>query len=58
MADLFWRGYFMLGSVVFTLFGAGTLQAIAASDYGVNDELEGIIRKMVPFMAGDLRAHT
>ena len=58
MADLFWRGYFMLGSVVFTLFGAGTLQAIAASDYGVNDELEGIIRKMVPFMAADLRAHT
>ena len=58
MADLFWRIYFMLGSVVFTLCGAGTLQAIAASDYGVNDELEDIIRKMVPFMAAGLRAHT
>ena len=58
MADVFWRVYFMLGSVVFTLCGAGTLQAIAASDYGVNDELEDIIRKMVPFMAAGLRAHT
>ena len=58
MADVFWRVYFMLGSVVFTLSGAGTLQAIAASDYGVNDELEDIIRKMVPFMAAGLRAHT
>ena len=58
MADVFWRVYFMLGSVVFTLCGAGTLQAIAASDFGVNDELEDIIRKMVPFMAAGLRAHT
>ena len=58
MADVFWRVYFMLGSVLFTCCGAGTLQAIAASDYGVNDELEDIIRKMVPFMAAGLRAHT
>ena len=58
MADVFWRVYFMLGSVVFTCSGAGTLQAIAASDYGVNDELADIIRKMVPFMAAGLRAHT
>ena len=58
MAEVFWRVYFMLGSVVFTCSGAGTLQAIAASDYGVNDELADIIRKMVPFMAAGLRAHT
>lgn len=58
MADLFWRVYFMLGSAVFTLSGASALQAIAASDYGVNDGLEDIMRKMVPFMAAGLRAHT
>lgn len=58
MADLFWRVYFMLGSVVFTFSGFNTLQTIAASDNGGNDELEDIIRKMVPFMAAGLRAHT
>jgi len=58
MADLFWRIYFILGSAVFTLSGATALQAIAASDDDVNDGLEGIMRKMVPFMAAGLRAHT
>ena len=58
MADLSWRVCFMLGSVVFTLSGFSTLQTIAASDDGVNDELEDIIRKMVPFMAAGLRVDT
>ncbi|WP_419536103.1 TetR/AcrR family transcriptional regulator [Endozoicomonas sp.] len=58
MGDLFWRVYFILGSAVFTLSGANALRAIAESDYGVNYELEEIMRKMVPFMAAGLRAHT
>ena len=58
MRELFWRVYFILGSAVFTLSGANVLRAIAESDYGVNCELEEIMRKMVPFMAAGLRAHT
>nr|MDT0253317.1 TetR/AcrR family transcriptional regulator [Endozoicomonas sp.] len=58
MGDLFWRVYFILGSAVFTLSGANALRAIAESDYGVDYELEEIMRKMVPFMAAGLRAHT
>ena len=58
MNDLFWRVYFILGSAVFTLSGADALRAIAESDYGVKSELEDIMRKMVPFMAAGLRAHT
>ncbi|USE39311.1 TetR/AcrR family transcriptional regulator [Endozoicomonas sp. SCSIO W0465] len=57
MNDLFWRVYFILGSAVFTLSGADALRAIAESDYGVESELEDIMRKMVPFMAAGLRAH-
>ena len=58
IGDLFWRVYFILGSAVFTLSGANALRAIAESDYGMNDDLEEIMRKMVPFMAAGLRAHT
>ncbi len=58
VGDLFWRVYFILGSAVFTLSGASALRAIAEADYGVNYDLEQIMRKMVPFMAAGLRAHT
>ncbi|WP_257285112.1 TetR/AcrR family transcriptional regulator [Endozoicomonas sp. SESOKO1] len=58
MSDLFWRVYFILGSAVFTLSGADALRAIAENDYGVKGELEDIMRKMVPFMAAGLRAHS
>uniref|UniRef100_UPI00351B6B04 TetR/AcrR family transcriptional regulator n=1 Tax=Endozoicomonas sp. Mp262 TaxID=2919499 RepID=UPI00351B6B04 len=56
--DMFWRVNFILGSTVFTMSGANALRAIAQSDYGMNDDLEAILRKMVPFMAAGLRAHT
>ena len=56
--DMFWRVNFILGSTVFTLSGANALRAIAKSDYGIIDDLEGILRRMVPFMAAGLRAHT
>ena len=56
VGDMFWRVYFILGSAVFTLSGAHALRAIAARDYDTHDELEDILRKMVPFMAAGLRA--
>lgn len=57
-ADMFWRTYFILGSAVFTMSGVGTLQAIGRRDFAVDDSTTGILRRMVPFMAAGLRAHT
>ncbi|MGB1271635.1 MAG: TetR/AcrR family transcriptional regulator [Endozoicomonas sp.] len=56
--DLFWRVYFILGAAVFTLSGSDAIRAIAENDYGTRYEVEEILRKMVPFMAAGLRAHT
>lgn len=56
--DLFWRVNFILGSAVFTMSSANALRAIAQNDYGINDDIEAILRKMVPFMAAGLRAHS
>lgn len=57
-SDMFWRINFMLGSTVFTLSSTNALLAIAENDYGVTDNLGSILRRMVPFMAAGLRAHT
>ncbi|UYM16028.1 TetR/AcrR family transcriptional regulator [Endozoicomonas euniceicola] len=57
-ADMFWRTYFILGSAVFTMSGVETLQAIAKRDYAIEDSMVMILRRMVPFMAAGLRAHT
>ncbi|WP_062269945.1 TetR/AcrR family transcriptional regulator [Endozoicomonas arenosclerae] len=56
-ADKFWRTYFILGSAVFSMSGADTLLAMAKRDYDIDDSLEAIMRRMVPFMAAGLRAH-
>lgn len=55
--DLFWRTYFVLGSAVFTLSGFETLQAIAKRDLAIDETMESVLRRMVPFMAAGLRAH-
>ncbi len=56
--DLFWRVNFILGATVFTMSGFNALKAIAENDYGIEGDVEGILRRMVPFMAAGLRAHT
>ncbi len=58
LGDMFWRVNFILGATVFTMSGANALRAIAESDYGLSDDLEGILRRMVPFVAAGLRAHS
>ena len=57
-ADMFWRTYFILGSAVFTMSGVETLQAIAKRDFAIDDSTPVILRRMVPFMAAGLRAHS
>ncbi len=54
--EVYWRINFILGSAVFTMSGAQTLQAMAARDYGIQEPLENVMRRMVPFMAAGMRA--
>lgn len=54
--DVFWRLHFILGSVVFTLGGGSALREIAAADFNEVIELEGVARKLIPFLAAGMRA--
>lgn len=54
--DVFWRLHFMLGSVVFTLGGGSALREIAAADYKEVVDLDGVARKLIPFLAAGMRA--
>ncbi|UCX04867.1 TetR/AcrR family transcriptional regulator [Shewanella sp. HL-SH8] len=49
--EMFWRLHFTLGTMVFTMASADALNEIAASDYGEHNNIEAIIRKVIPYMA-------
>ncbi len=57
VSDMFWRSYFILGSAIFSMSGSEALLAIAKRDHGIDDDIEAIMRRMIPFMAAGLRAH-
>jgi len=46
-SDMFWCVDFILGSVAFTRSGANTRMAIVKSNYGIDDNLEGMLRIVV-----------
>jgi hypothetical protein len=48
---MFWRLHFTLGTIVFTMASADALNEIAAADYGEHNNIEAIIRKVIPYMA-------
>lgn len=50
-AEMFWRLHFTLGTVVFTMASAHALNEIAEADYGEHNDIEAIIRKVIPYMA-------
>ncbi|MNO72037.1 hypothetical protein D3C76_629700 [compost metagenome] len=54
--ELFWRIHFMLGAVAFSMSGIKALRAIAENDYGVSTSIEQVMKLMVPFLAGGMRA--
>lgn len=55
-ADMFWRLHFTLGTVVFTMASADALMEIAASDFDEQNDIEAVIRKMIPYMAAGVSA--
>ncbi|MOA20049.1 hypothetical protein D3C78_1404660 [compost metagenome] len=46
----------MLGAVAFSMSGIKALRAIAENDYGVSTSIEQVMKLMVPFLAGGMRA--
>lgn len=49
--DIFWRLHFTLGTVVFTMASADALNEIAAADFDEHNDIEAVIRKVIPYIA-------
>lgn len=58
MADVevFWRLHFTLGTVVFTMASSDALSEIAASDFDQHNDIEAIIRRLLPYLAAGMEA--
>ncbi|WP_133407331.1 TetR/AcrR family transcriptional regulator [Parashewanella tropica] len=50
-SDMFWRLHFTLGTVVFTMASSDALMEIAAADFEEHNDIETVIRKLIPYMA-------
>lgn len=55
-SDLFWRLHFALGTVVFTLASSDALKDIAQADYQELVDSEGLVRRLLPYIASGLAA--
>ncbi|WP_019935754.1 TetR/AcrR family transcriptional regulator [Oceanimonas smirnovii] len=55
-ADLFWRLHFTLGTVVFTMASGDALRDIARNDFNENIDVEGLVRKVIPYLASGMEA--
>ncbi|ABV36675.1 putative transcriptional regulator, TetR family [Shewanella sediminis HAW-EB3] len=50
-AEMFWRLHFTLGTVVFTMASADALIEIAGADFGEQNNIETVIRKVIPYLS-------
>ncbi|MBM7455635.1 AcrR family transcriptional regulator [Oceanisphaera litoralis] len=55
-ADVFWRLHFTLGTVVFTMASSDALRDIAKTDFDEDIDVEGLVRKMIPYLASGVGA--
>ncbi|GGA70225.1 TetR family transcriptional regulator [Neiella marina] len=55
-SEFFWRMHFTLGTVVFTLASNEALRDIARSEFNENLDVEGLVRRLVPFLAAGVGA--
>ena len=56
--ELFWRLHFTLGTAVFTMGSSGALMDIAKADFNQDIDVEGIIRKVIPYLASGMNTST
>lgn len=50
-AEMFWRLHFTLGTIVFAMGSADALNEIAAAEFGEHNDIEAVLRKVIPYMA-------
>ena len=55
-ADLFWRLHFTLGTVVFTMASSDALRDIAQTDFNEEIDIEGLVHKLIPYLAAGVAA--
>ncbi|WP_337843319.1 TetR/AcrR family transcriptional regulator [Rheinheimera sp.] len=53
-SEIFWRLHFSLGTIVFTMASNQALQEIAAADFNENVEIEGVIQRLIPYLAAGI----
>lgn len=56
--ELFWRLHFTLGTAVFTMVSSDALMDIAKSDFNQSVDVEGLIRKVIPYLASGMSSPT
>ncbi|MBY5991894.1 TetR/AcrR family transcriptional regulator [Ferrimonas balearica] len=54
--EVFWRLHFTLGTVVFTMSSFDALSDIARADFDQNNNIETVIRRIIPYMAAGVAA--
>nr|WP_232821220.1 hypothetical protein [Oceanimonas marisflavi] len=57
-AELFWRLHFTLGTVVFTMASSEALRDIARHDFNEDIDVEGLVRRVIPYLASGMEART
>lgn len=54
--EMFWRLHFTMGTVVFTMSSSDALMDIAQNDYDNNVGIEGLIERLIPYVAAGVGA--
>ena len=55
-SEIFWRLHFSLGTFVFTMASSEALVDISKADFNEELEIEGLIRRVIPFIAAGVGA--
>lgn len=55
-SEIFWRLHFSLGTIVFTMASNEALKDIAAADFNEVVEIDGVIRRLIPYLAAGIAA--
>ncbi len=55
-SEVFWRLHFSLGSIVFTMASSDALSEIAQADFNESVDIEGVIRRLIPYLGAAIAA--
>lgn len=55
-SEVFWRLHFSLGSIVFTMASSDALSEIAQADFNEAVDIEGVIRRLIPYLGAAIAA--